>query len=248
MKYKMIWDFHSHTTYSHGKGSIEESVIAGLKRGLKKVAITEHGPGHLAYGVSMKKMKEMKEEIEKLKILYPEIEIVFGVEANISTKGNFIDVKPEEMDFFDIVLAGYHYGILGAFSAQNFLNAKLKGGNNASVSKAKKGSLLVRNTDMVVKALHENDIFMLTHPGDKGPFDILELAKACEERDTLMEISNWHPHLDVAGIKEAAKTGVKFAISSDAHSPEKIGGFTKGLKRAQQAGLDLSRIVNIERI
>jgi putative hydrolase len=101
---------------------------------------------------------------------------------------------------------------------------------------------------MVTKALYANNIFMLTHPGDKGPFDILELAKACEATDTLMEISNWHPHLDEEGIKTAAKTGVKFAISSDAHSPEKIGGFTKGLKRAQNAGLDLSRIVNIERI
>ena len=193
-------------------------------------------------------MKEMKDEIEKLKILYPEIEIVFGVEANISTKGNLIDVKPEEMDFFDIVLAGYHYGILGAFSGENFLAAKFKRAENASIEKAKKGSLLVRNTEMVVKALYKNDIFMLTHPGDKGPFDILELAKACEATDTLMEISNWHPHLDEAGIKTAAKTGVKFAISSDAHSPERIGGFTKGLKRAQNAGLDLSRIVNIERI
>ena len=219
-----------------------------MKRGLKKVAITEHGPGHLAYGVSMKKMKEMKVEIEKLKDLYPEIEIVFGVEANISTKGNLIDVKPEEMNFFDIVLAGYHYGILGAFSGENFLAAKFKRAENASIEKAKKGSLLVRNTEMVVNALYKNDIFMLTHPGDKGPFDILELAKACEATDTLMEISNWHPHLDEAGIKTAAKTGVKFAISSDAHSPERIGGFTKGLKRAQNAGLDLSRIVNIERI
>jgi putative hydrolase len=244
----MIWDFHSHTRYSHGKGTIEESVIIGMKRGLKKVAITEHGPGHLAYGVSMKKMKEMKVEIEKLKDLYPEIEIVFGVEANISTKGNLIDVKPEEMNFFDIVLAGYHYGILGAFSGENFLAAKFKRAENASIEKAKKGSLLVRNTEMVVNALYKNDIFMLTHPGDKGPFDILELAKACEATDTLMEISNWHPHLDEAGIKTAAKTGVKFAISSDAHSPERIGGFTKGLKRAQNAGLDLSRIVNIERI
>jgi putative hydrolase len=196
----------------------------------------------------MKKMKEMKEQIEKLRILYPEIEIVFGVEANISTKGNFIDIKPEEMDFFDIVLAGYHYGILGAFSGENFLNAKFKRANNGSVGKAKKNSLLVRNTDMVIKALHNNNIFMLTHPGDKGPFDILEIAKACEETDTLMEISNWHPYLDEDGIRTAAKTGVKFAISSDAHSPEKIGGFTKGLKRAQNAGLDISRIVNIERI
>ncbi len=248
MKYKMIWDFHSHTTYSHGKGSIEENVIIGMKRGLKKVAITEHGPGHLGFGVSMKKMKEIKEEIEKLKILYPEIEIVFGVEANISTKGNFIDVKPEDMDFFDIVLAGYHYGIMGAFSGQNFLSAKMKRADNGSITRAKKGSLLVRNTEMVVNALHTNNIFMLTHPGDKGPFDILEMAKACEETDTLMEISNWHPYLDEDGIKIAAKTGVKFAISSDAHSPEKIGGFTKGLKRAQNAGLDISRIVNIEKI
>lgn len=248
MKYKMIWDYHSHTTYSHGKGSIEDNVVVALKRGLEKVAITEHGPGHLAFGVSMNKMKEMKDEIEKLKILYPEIEIVFGVEANISTKGNFIDVKPEEMDFFDIVLAGYHYGIFGAFSAENFLSAKMKRADNGSVAKAKKNSLLVKNTDMVIKALHTNDIFMLTHPGDKGPFDILELAKACEETDTLMEISNWHPYLDEDGIKTASKTGVKFAISSDAHTPDRIGGFMKGLKRAQNAGLDLSRIVNIERL
>ena len=248
MKYKMIWDYHSHTTYSHGKGSIEENVISGMKRGLEKVAITEHGPGHLAFGVSMKKMKEMKEEIEKLRGLYPEIEIVFGVEANISSKGTFIDVKPEDLDFFDIVLAGYHYGVFGAFSGENYLNAKLKKVNKSSIDKSKKNSLLVRNTDMVVKALHTNNIFMLTHPGDKGPFDILELAKACEETDTLMEISNWHPYLDEAGIRIAAKTGVKFAISSDAHVPEKIGGFTKGLKRAQNAGLDLGRIVNIERI
>ena len=168
--------------------------------------------------------------------------------VNISTKGNFIDVKPEDMDFFDIVLAGYHYGIMGAFSGQNFLSAKMKRADNDSITKAKKGSLLVRNTEMVVNALHTNNIFMLTHPGDKGPFDILEMAKACEETDTLMEISNWHPYLDEDGIKIAAKTGVKFAISSDAHSPEKIGGFTKGLKRAQNAGLDISRIVNIEKI
>lgn len=248
MKYKMIWDFHSHTTYSHGKGSVEDNVIIGMKRGLKKVAITEHGPGHLAYGVSMKKMKQIKDEIEKLKLLYPEIEILFGVEANISTKGNFIDIKPEDMDFFDIVLAGYHYGILGAFSGENFLATKFKRAENLSIANAKKGSLLVRNTEMVIKALHANNIFMLTHPGDKGPFDILELAKACEETGTLMEISNWHPYLDEDGIKTAAKTGVKFAISSDAHISDRIGGFTKGLKRAQTAGLDLSRIVNIERI
>ena len=248
MEYRMIWDYHTHTTYSHGKGSVEDNVGEAVKKGLKEVAISEHGPGHLTYGVSMAKMKKIKEEIERLRPLYPQIEIKIGVEANITTKGNLIDVKPEEMDFFDFVLAGYHYGILGAFSIENFIFNKIGRGKNDSVEGAGKGSLLVRNTDMVVKALYENNIYMLTHPGDKGPFDIYELAKASSDTDTIMEISNWHPYLDVEGIKRASKTDVKFAISSDAHSPNRVGGFLGGLKRAKEAGLDMERIVNIERI
>lgn len=239
MNYKMIWDYHTHTTYSHGKGSVEDNIMEGVKRGLEEIAISEHGPGHLTYGVSMKRMKRIKEEIDSMQILYPEIKIRIGVEANITTKGNFLDVKPEDFGFFDFVLAGYHYGILGAFSAENFI---------ANRTNMRRSDLVVRNTDMVVKALHKNNIFMLTHPGDKGPFDIYELAKACEETDTLMEISNWHPYLDSEGIKIAAKTNVKFALSSDAHSPKRVGGFKIGLKRALDAGLDPERIVNIEKI
>ena len=29
MKYRMTFDFHTHTTYSHGKGSIEDNVKGG---------------------------------------------------------------------------------------------------------------------------------------------------------------------------------------------------------------------------
>ena len=248
MEYRMIWDYHTHTTYSHGKGSVEDNVKEAVNKGLKEIAISEHGPGHLTYGVSMNKMREIKKETERLRSLYPGIEIKMGVEANITTKGTLIDVKPEDMDFFDFVLAGYHYGILGAFSIENFIANKMGKGKNGTIEGAGKRSLLVKNTDMVIKALYENNIFMLTHPGDKGPFDIYELAKASSDTNTLMEISNWHPHLDVEGIRIAARTDVKFAVSSDAHSPKRVGGFQGGLKRALEAGLDLERIVNIERI
>ena len=49
--YRMIWDIHTHTTYSHGKGTIEENVNAALALGLEEIAITDHGPGHLTYGI-----------------------------------------------------------------------------------------------------------------------------------------------------------------------------------------------------
>ena len=47
-------------------------------------------------------------------------------------------------------------------------------------------------------------------------------------------------------IKIAAEVeDVKFIISSDAHSPQRIGDFEGGLARAIEAGLDIKRIVNI---
>ncbi len=99
---------------------------------------------------------------------------------------------------------------------------------------------------MIVNALRKNDLAILTHPGDKGPFDIEEIARVCVETNTLMEINCRHAHLTVEEIKIAAKVeGVKFIISSDAHEPESVGKFEPALERALAAGLDPSRIVNI---
>lgn len=248
MEYRMIWDFHTHTTFSHGKGSIEDNVKVAVQKGLKKIAIADHGPGHLTFGIKMEDLPKMRAEIERLKPLYPEIEILLSVEANITRKANGIDIKNEDKKIFDVIIAGYHFAAFWGYSAENFITTKLGKAVNDSVKFAGRKSLLVRNTEMVIKALHKNDIFMLTHPGDKGPFDILEIAKACAETNTLMEISNWHPYMTVEGIRLASTTDAAFALSSDAHRPERVGGFEKGLKRALEAGLDPERIVNIERI
>ena len=44
-------DYHTHTIYSHGKGTIEENVVRALKSGLKEIAITDHGFRHMTYNV-----------------------------------------------------------------------------------------------------------------------------------------------------------------------------------------------------
>jgi putative hydrolase len=43
-----------------------------------------------------------------------------------------------------------------------------------------------------------------------------------------------------------AMTDVKFILTSDAHTPNRIGDFAAGLTLAVNAGLDVERIVNIE--
>ena len=101
---------------------------------------------------------------------------------------------------------------------------------------------------MVIDCLRQNDISILTHPGDKGPFDIRAIAEVCVETDTLMEINTWHGHMTEEEIRIAAEVeGVQFIISSDAHTPDRVGDFKDGVERAIRAGLDLNRIVNIRK-
>lgn len=47
-------DYHTHTIYSHGSGTIEDNVKAAINKGLKEIAICDHGPGHYLYGVKKK--------------------------------------------------------------------------------------------------------------------------------------------------------------------------------------------------
>ena len=241
-QYRMIYDHHTHTTFSHGKGSIEDNVKVVVEKGLKSIAITDHGPGHLTYGIDRNKIKVMRDEIERLKLVYPQIEILLGVEANTLRVAPYIDLTEDEKKDLDIVLAGYHFGILRAGMVPNYIS------NHTGLFAGDSSSLKVANTAMILNALYENDIAILTHPGDKGPFDIEDIAKACVDTNTMIEINAKHKHLTIDEIKLASKYDVKFVIGSDAHISSKVGSFEEPLKRALEAGLDPERIVNIEKI
>jgi len=246
-QYRMVYDHHTHTVYSHGKGTIEDNVRVAALKGLKSIAITDHGPGHLTYGIKMNQLGRMRAEIGALKEKYPSVEVLLGVEANTIRRRPYLDVSPEEGKQFDILLAGYHFGILGAGMVTNYANKK------AGLFGGEYSTLKVKNTAMIVDALYYNEdmgnhISILTHPGDKGPFDIQDIARACQDTGTLIEINDKHHHLTVEEIQIASVFDVKFVISSDAHIPEKVGSFEGPLRRALEAGLDPARIVNLEKI
>jgi UDP-N-acetylmuramate dehydrogenase len=237
-EYEMLYDLHTHTIYSHGTGSVEDNVRAAIDKGLSYIAISDHGPGHLFYGVNRKDFENIRNDIEKLNIKYQNMEIRFSIEANTVYGGNGLDISPEEFGEFDFVIAGFHYGLFGCGSIANWLYSH---GIKIGVESLKK-----RNTEMIINALRRNNIAILTHPGDKGPFDIAEIARVCAETDTLIEINCRHDHLTTEEIKIAMQVpDLKFIISSDAHTPDAVGCFEPGLERALKAGLDVSRIVNI---
>jgi putative hydrolase len=242
-KYSMIADLHTHTIFSHGTGSIEDNVKAARSKGIMKIGIADHGPGHFVYGVRRWNIPKMRAEIERLGAVYTDMEILLGVEANIVNSSGILDVKPAEFKYFDYVAAGYHYAALG----NNPLGAAVKVVQNVAEHKSgiDTNRLIRKNTRNVVRALERNPIKILTHPGDKAPVDLLEIAVVCAKTKTLVEINTAHASLSAEDIKTMALADVRFIISSDAHSPGRVGDFVSGVNLALDAGIDMRRIVNL---
>lgn len=245
-RYQMLQDYHTHTVYScgfgykHGKGLIIENAEAAHRKGIREIAITDHGPGHKFYGLDMKRLPDMRTEIRKAMETFPDVKIDLGVEANFIDTPYGLDVRPDQFDEFDFVIAGYHYGLPRGHMLENQICS------HGGLPSGSRERLRAANTDMVVRALNENNIRIITHPGDKGPFDIPVISRTCEETGTLMEINTRHKHLTVDEIRIAEKYDVSFVISSDAHRPEEVGNYPDGVLRALEAGLDIERIVNIK--
>ena len=64
--YRIVADYHTHTIYSHGKGTILENVEAARKKGLEKIAIADHGFNHLRIGMEISDVDEIRKKLTKL--------------------------------------------------------------------------------------------------------------------------------------------------------------------------------------
>ncbi len=237
---KVFADYHTHTTYSHGTGSIEDNVKVAVEKGIKILAISDHGPGHMGYGIKRKKYKEMREEIDRLNKLYP-VKILLGLEANFMSVDGTIDVDDEIRTLSDIILCGYHFGSTPHHlrDIKMHLYAFLSNKSKRYYEKSKK-----LNTEMLINAMEKNKMLYITHPGAKGPIDVTAVANIAASKGIALEINAKHGHLTIDEIKEALKTDVMFSIGSDAHRPEDVGNFDACIKRAKEAGVPVSRIIN----
>ena len=67
---KILADYHTHTIYSHGKGTIEDNVKVAISKGIETLGISDHSYGHLTYGVKRDDIFRMREEIDFLNEKY----------------------------------------------------------------------------------------------------------------------------------------------------------------------------------
>lgn len=240
--YTIIADYHTHTRYSHGKGTIEDNVIAARDKGLKRIAITDHGFRHFGFGLKLIDVPKMRNEIDRLNDKYPDIDILLGIESNLIGLDGTIDIPDSYINAFDIILMGFHKAVIpGSFKDA----IKLFGKNALSVIvPMNREELKQQNTLAMINAIKQYPIKFITHPGAKIDIDTQLLAKHAAKRNVALEINASHGFMTVEYVRIAMREGVDFVISSDAHHPSKVGNFDKAIEIAKAADLSPKRIIN----
>lgn len=240
---RIIADLHTHTRYSHGRGSVVENVAAALGRGLLAVGITDHGPRSAPWiGASVADFAAMQREVREVNRRAPDIRVLAGAECNIVSVDGALDLPHEVRSQLDIVLAGLHPGVRHASGRDWFLLSANNWGARFSPAMRRKARLI--NTQAAVEAVHRNVIDVFTHPGYHLDIDTAELARACAQQGTALEINARHQEMTTAFVRVAARQGVRFVINSDAHRPSDVGSLEAGLAVARMAGLEPEQVLN----
>ena len=234
-------DYHTHTIFSHGKGTIEQNVQEAIKHNLKAIAITDHGFGQPFAGITPKSFEVMKEQVKDLRTKYPEIKILLGVEANIINKKGEIDLTNAQEKDMDIILAGYHLSATQRRLPALFSLAVPAVLNHIGI--CTKGQV-ARNTKTYLQAIQSRKIDVITHPGYMMPIDYEEIGKCCADLGTLIEISTRHEVPTEENLEKLIKTGVNFIINSDAHELYQIGYMDYALELIEKFGIK-DRVVNL---
>ncbi len=239
---KLYADYHTHTIYSHGTGSIMDNVRAAKSKGLTEIAVTDHGIRHFAYGVKLRDIAAMRDETDRINDREEGIKVLLGMECNIiSTEGD-IDMNDQVRKYLDILLVGFHMMVLPK-STKDAIN--IYGRNLSSkIFHFDMEGIKEANTESMIKAIKKHKIDIITHPGTRVPLDTTLVAREAAKAGTVLEINSHNSFMRATHVIEAAKEGVRFAINSDAHNPGDVGNLRNGLIIAEEAGLTAEQVIN----
>ena len=237
-------DYHTHTTYSHGKGSVEENALAAAARGLKELAITDHGFNHPAFGLKKRKVPHLVKDVAAA-CGKTGVRVLAGVEANILSEDGKTDFKEKYFDDLDVFLAGFHKFVLcgpGAACRLLFPNYLRSG-----LRLAPSSPLVSRTTKAYIRLIENNPVDAVSHLNFCVFSNAVEVAKAAADYGTYIELNAKKTHLSDEELCEIlAKTKARFIIGSDAHSPDRVGEISRVEKMLARVNFDLSRIDNID--
>jgi len=216
---------HCHTVYSDGKHTVEQMARAAEAMGMQYITITDHSPtAHYAGGLQLDRLKRQWDEIAKAQENV-KVRLLRGTESDILADGA-LDYPDSVLEQLDIVIASIH--------------------NRFRMSSEQMTRRVVAAMKHPVFKVwgHAQGRYVLTRP----PFecDMDAVLDAVASSRAAVEV-NGDPHrLDMVPrwLRAARKRGIRFVISTDAHSTAQLRNVRYGVAMARRGWVRRGEVLN----
>ncbi len=219
-------DLQMHTRASDGKATVAEMARAALQRGYRYIAVTDHSKSvTIANGLDEKRALEYLKEVRAARKKVPGIEIWAGMEVDIMGDGS-MDMPDDILRQLDVVVATIH-------SRMNMPAEEM--------------------TARILKALENPYVKILGHPTgrqllrrDPYQYDMDLVFETARKKGVVVEINASPERLDLCDrhVRLAKRKGLKFVISTDAHSPAHFHFMRYGVVTARRGWLEKKDVIN----
>lgn len=216
---------HCHTVYSDGKGTIEEMALGAEAMGMKYLTITDHSPAaHYANGVGLDRLKKQWDEIARVQEKVS-LKLLRGTESDILESGS-LDYPDEVLEKFDVIIASIH--------------------SRMKMDETQMTRRIVNAMKQPVFKIWGHALGRLIQRRDPFACRVEEVLDAIAESKAAIEVNGDPYRLDMQPkwIKEARKRGIRFVISTDAHSVGAMHNLKFGVGTARRGGLRKSEVLN----
>ncbi|HEV7733840.1 MAG TPA: PHP domain-containing protein [Candidatus Binatia bacterium] len=216
---------HCHTDWSDGKDSVETMARAADALGLRYLTITDHSASAgYAGGLDVERLRRQADEIAAVQERV-RVRLLRGTESDILRDG--------ALDFPDAVLAQLDV-VIASIHARHALDA------------AEMTARLVRAMRHPVFKIWGHALGRYVRSRPPIAVDLDAVLDAAAASRVAIEV-NGDPHrLDLApeGIRKARVRGLRFVVSSDAHSVRALGNARYGVDMARRGGLRVADVLN----
>jgi DNA polymerase (family 10) len=216
---------HCHTVYSDGRNSIEEMALAAEAMGMAYLTITDHSPSaYYARGVVIDRLRAQWDEIARVQERV-KIKLLKGTESDILEDGR-LDYPDYLLEQFDIIIASIH--------SRHKMDAD-------------------QMTNRLLRALRLPLFKIWGHPlgrliQSRPPFAcrMEEVLDAIAISQCAIEVNGDPKRLDLEPrwIRAARDRGIKFIVSTDAHSITGLGNLHYGVSMARRGWLTPGEVLN----
>lgn len=233
-------DYHTHTTFSDGVSTLEENIQQAIKIGLKEYAVTDHGFKHRWSGITFANFQVQRRQVELFREKYPQIKIYHTVEANLMGYSGLLDIEPYK-DQLDFLQMGFHK----TASNESFLTWLSFTASNLIFRPSEKK--IQKNTLAYLRCIDRYNLQFVNHLKYCILVDVKEIAKACVERGTKIELNGKRIYFTQQEVDDMLEIGVDFVANSDAHSSDSVGDVQMCVDFAKSHGIPLEKIVNLNK-